>query len=130
MKVQKISITKTVKKCLLLIDQFKSEQKYVNSPLIKQTASDFDIAHKKLIEQLTELDQSMQKYMILSVQAATELSGGVLEQKILEQTAQMDKYSRMIEGIKEDNKEVFRENYSVLDSHQIRQPVRHEISSP
>ena len=49
MKVQKISITKTVNKCLLLIDQFKSEQKYVISPLIKQTASDFDIAHKKLI---------------------------------------------------------------------------------
>ena len=110
MKVQKISITKTVKKCLLLIDQFKSEQKYVNSPLIKQTASDFDIAHKKLIQQLTELDQSMQKYMILSVQAATEISGGVLEQKILEQTAQMDKYCRMIKSIKDDNKEVFRES--------------------
>ena len=42
----------------------------------------------------------MQKYMILSVQAATELSGGVLEQKILEQTAQMDKYSWMVESIK------------------------------
>ena len=49
MKVQKISITKTVNKCLLLIDQFKSEQKYVNSPLIKQTANDFDITHRKLI---------------------------------------------------------------------------------
>ena len=107
MKIQKISITKTVNKCLLLINQFKSEQKYVNSPLIKQTANDFDITHKKLIGQLTELDQSMQKYMILSVQAATELSGGVLEQKILEQTAQMDKYSWMVEGIKEDKKKVF-----------------------
>ena len=62
--------------------------------------------------------------MILSVQAATELGGGMLEQKILEQTAQMDKYSRMVKGIKEDNKEVFREIYSVLDSQQIRQPVR------
>ena len=57
-----------------------------HSSLIKQTASDFDIAHKKLIGQLTELDQSMQKYMILSVQAATELGVGVLEQKIMEQT--------------------------------------------
>ena len=124
MKVKKISITKTVKKCLLLIDQFKSEQKYVNSPLIKQTASEFEIAHTKLIGQLTELDHSMQKYMILSVQAATELGGGVLEQKILEQTAQMDKYYRMVESIEENNKEVFREIYSVLDSQQIRQPVR------
>ena len=69
--VMKISITKTVNKCLLLIDQFKLEQKYVNSPLIKQTASYFDIPHKKLIGQLTELEQSMQKYMILNVQAAT-----------------------------------------------------------
>ena len=92
MKIQKISITKMVNKCLLLINQFKSEQKYVNSPLIKQTANDFDITHKKLIGQLTELDQSMQKYMILSVQAASELSGGVLEQNILEQ---MDKYSQL-----------------------------------
>ena len=66
----------------------------------------------------------MQKYMILSVQAATELSGGVLEQKILEQTAQMDKYSRMVEIIKKDNKEVFKEIYYVFDSQEIRQPVR------
>ena len=115
MKVLNISITKTVNKCLLLIDQFKSEQKYVNSPLIKQTASKFNIAHKKLIRQLTELDQSMQKYMILSVQSATELSGGVLEQKILEQTAQMDKYSRMVESIEENNKEVFRDIYFLLE---------------
>ena len=49
MKIQKISITKTVNKCLLLIDLFKSEQKCVNSALIKQTASDFD---KKLIGQV------------------------------------------------------------------------------
>ena len=63
--------------------------------------------------------------MILSVQAATELSGGVLEQKILEQTAQMDKYSRMVESIKEENKTVYRDIYSVLlDSQQFKQPVR------
>ena len=36
----------------------------------------------------------------------------------------MDKYSRMVESIKENNKEVFREIYSLLDSQQIRQPVR------
>ena len=124
MKVQKISITKTLNKCLQLIDQFKSEQKYVNSPLIKQTASEFEIAHKKLIEQLTGLDQNMQKYMILSVQAVTELGEGVLERKILEQSAQMEKYSQMVKSIKENNKDVFREIYSVLDSHKIRQPIR------
>ena len=78
MKVQKMTITKKVNK---LIDQFKSEQKYVNSPLIKQAASEFETAHKKLIEQLAGLDQNMQKYMILSVQAVTELGEGVLEQK-------------------------------------------------
>ena len=63
MKVQKMTITKKVTKCLQLLDQF--EQKHVNSPLIKQAA------HKKLIEQLAGLDQNMQRYMILSVQAVT-----------------------------------------------------------
>ena len=61
----------------------------------------------------------MQKYMILSVQAVTELGEGVLEQ-----SAQMEKYSQMVESIKENNKEVFREIYSVLNSHEIRQPIR------
>merc|ERR1712208_76375 len=84
-----------VNKYLLLINQFNSEQEHANSILIKQTTNDFDITHKKLIEQLTELEESMQRYMILSVQAASELSIGVLEQKILEQSAQMSKYSRM-----------------------------------
>ena len=51
MKIQKMSITKTVNKCLLLIKQFKSEQEHANSILIKQTANDFDITHRKLFEQ-------------------------------------------------------------------------------
>ena len=85
MKIQKMSITNTVNKCLLLIKQFKSEQEHANSILIKQTANDFNITHRKLFEQLTELEESMQKYMILSVQAASELGKGVLEQQILGQ---------------------------------------------
>ena len=124
MKVQKMTITKNVTKCLKLLDQFKFEQKHVNSPLIKQAASEFETAHKKLIEQLAGLDQNMQKYMILSVQAVTELGEGVLEQKILEQTAQMEKYSHMVESIKENNLEVFREIYFLLDSHETKQPIR------
>ena len=79
MKIKNMSITKMVNKCLLLINQLKSEQKYVDSPLIKQTANDFIITHKRLIEKLTELDKCMQSYMTLSVQAASELGGGVLE---------------------------------------------------
>ena len=66
----------------------------------------------------------MKRYMILSVQAASELGKRVLEQKILGQTAQISKYSWMVESIKEDNKTVFREIYSVLDSQQLKQPVR------
>ena len=89
MKIQKISITKTGNKCPLLITQFKSEQEHANSILIKQTANDFDTTHRKLIEQLSELEASMQKYMELSMLAASELGKGVLEQKILGQTAQM-----------------------------------------
>ena len=61
---------------------------------IKQTANEFDITHRKLIGQMKELEESMQRYMMLSVQAASELSKGVLEEeKILGQTAQMTKYS-------------------------------------
>ena len=107
-----------------MIDQFKSEQKYVNSPLIKQAASKFETAYKKLTEQLAGLDQNMQRYMILSVQAVTELGEGVLEHKILEQSAQMERYSHMVESIKGNNEEVFREIYSVLNSHETRQPIR------
>ena len=124
MKLQMMFITKRVNKCLLLINQFKSEQKYVDSPLIKQTANEFIITHKRLIEKLMELDKFMQSYMTLSVQAASELGGGVLEQKILEQSAQMCKYSQMVKILKEDNETVIREIYSVLNSQQIRQPVR------
>ena len=114
MKVQKMTSTKKVNKCLKLLDQFKSENKYVNSPLIKQAASEFETAHKKLIEQLAGLDQNMQRYMILSVQAVTELGEGVLEQKILEQSAQMERYSHMVESIKGNNAEVFREVYKEI----------------
>ena len=52
--------------------------------------------YRKLKDQLEGLDQNMQRYMILSVQAVTEIGDGVLEQKILEQTAQMDKYSKAV----------------------------------
>ena len=59
MKIQKISITKTVTKCLKLISHFKSNQELANSILIKQTANEFNKTHKKLIELLTELEESM-----------------------------------------------------------------------
>ena len=59
MKVQKMSITKNVTKCLKLLDQFKFEQKHVNSPLIKQAASKFETAYKKLTEQLAKLNQNL-----------------------------------------------------------------------
>ena len=125
MKIQKMSITNMVNKCLLLIKQFKSEQEHANSILIKQTPNDLDITHRKLFEQLTELEESMQKYMILSVQSASELGKEVLDQKILGQTVQMSQYSRMVENIKEENKTVYRDIYSVLlDSQQPKQPVR------
>ena len=61
MKVQKITITKNVTKCLKLLDRFKIEQKYGNSPLMKQAASEVEISHRKLTEQLVGLDQNMQR---------------------------------------------------------------------
>ena len=64
------------------------------------------------------------KRMLKTPRRTAELGEGVLEPKILEQSAQMEKYSQMVESIEGNNKEVFREIYSVLDSHQIRQPIR------
>ena len=58
------------------------------------------------------------------MQAASELGKGVLEQKILGQTSLMGHYSCMVENIKEENKTVYRDIYSVLDSQQLKQPVR------
>ena len=46
----------------------------------------------------------MQKYMILSIHAVTELGEGVLERTILEKSAQMEKYSHMVESIEENNR--------------------------
>ena len=77
-----------------------SNQELANSLLIKQTANEFNTTHTKLIGLLTELDQSMQEYMKLSIIAASENMGkGVLEHKILGQTAQMDYYSRMVQDV-------------------------------
>ena len=56
MKVQKMFITKTVRKCNDLILQFESNQEIANSLLIKQTANEFNTVYTKLIGTLTELD--------------------------------------------------------------------------
>ena len=42
MKFQKITITKNVNKCLTLLDQFKQEQNYGNSPLVEQAAREVE----------------------------------------------------------------------------------------
>ena len=48
----------------------------------------------------------------------------MLKQKILEQTAQMGHYSHMVKNVKENNKTVYKDIYSVLDmSQQSKQPV-------
>ena len=75
MKTQKTSITNFT---------LKSNQEIANSLLIKQTANEFNTAYTKLIGTLTELEQSMQEYMKLSVIASSEnMSKGVLEHKIM-----------------------------------------------
>ena len=67
----------------------------------------------------------MQEYMKLSVIASSENMGqGVLEQKIMGQTAQMNYYSLMVENVKKRNETVFKDIYSVLDvSQKSKQPV-------
>ena len=106
MKVQKMFITKTVGKCLKLILQFKSNQELANSLLIKKTANDFHTTYTMLMELLT--DQSMPEYMKLSVIASSENMGqGVLEQKIMGQTAQMNYYSLMVENVKKTQQDSF-----------------------
>ena len=64
----------------------------------------------------------MQRYINLCVQT-TETSEGVLEHKILEQSAQMDKYSKAVDDIKRNNMESFREIYLISDSHKIQRPI-------
>ena len=124
MKVQKMFITKTVRKCHDLILQFKSNQELANSLLIKKTANEFHTTHTKLIELLTELDQNMQEYMKLSVIASSEnMDQGVLEQKIMGQTAQMTYYSNMVENVKKDNETVFKDIFFVLDVSQKSKPT-------
>ena len=95
MKVQKVTIKKNVNKCLTLFDRFKQEQNYGNSPLVNQAAREVETSDRKLNDQLERLDTNMQRYINLCVQTVTEIREGDLEQKILEQTAQMDKYTKI-----------------------------------
>jgi len=61
---------------------------------------------------MSELEESMQKYMKLIVLAASALG-------------KMQKYSHMVKNIKGENKTVYRDIYYVLlDSQQSKQPVR------
>ena len=115
MKVKKMTITKNVNKWLTLLNQFKQEQNYGNSPLVEQAAREVETLYRKLKAQL-------QIYINLCVQT-TETSEGVLEQKILEQSAQMDKYSKAVDDIKRNNREAFKEIYLIIDSHKIQRPI-------
>ena len=57
----------------------------------------------------------MHEYMKLIIASSENMSQGVLEQKIIGQTAQMTYYSNMVANVKKDNKKVFMDIYSVLD---------------
>ena len=78
-------------KCLTLLDRFKLEQNYGNSPLVNQAASEVETSYRKLTDQLEGLDTNMQRYINLCVQTVTEVLEGDLDRQILEQTVQMDK---------------------------------------
>ena len=66
----------------------------------------------------------MQEYTKLSIIAGSENMGkGVLEHKIMGQTAQMDYFSHMVENVKGNNETVYKDIYSVLDVSQLKQPV-------
>ena len=65
MKVQKVTITKNVDKCLTLLDRFKQEQNNGNSPLVTQAAREVETFYRKITDQLDELDTNMQRYIDL-----------------------------------------------------------------
>ena len=115
MKTQKISITKTVKKCHDLILQFESNQKIANSLLMKKTANEFHTTHTKLIETMIDLYQSMQDYTKLSIIASENMSNGMFEQKVIELNANLTYYANMVEKVKEENEIIFKDIYQILD---------------
>ena len=66
----------------------------------------------------------MQEYMKLRVLASSENMGqGMLEQKIMGQTAKMTYYSNMVENVKKDNETVFKDIFFVLDVSQKSKPT-------
>ena len=71
MRVQKISVTKNVTKCLQLVDIFKKEQDRDSSPLLVQCASEVLTFHGRITDLLGRLKSNMQKYLDISVQTFT-----------------------------------------------------------
>ena len=125
-EMQKISITNTVRQCHSLILQFESNEKIDNCLFIKD-ANEFHIIYTKLIEMLTELDQSMHEYMKLFIASSKNMSQGVLEQKITGQKDQMTYYSNIVENVKLGrNETIFNDIYSILDV--SKQPVLNKQS--
>ena len=94
MRVQKMTVTKNVTKCLLLLDQFKKEQNNGNSPLLLQSATEVNTFYKRTTDHLGRLESSMQRYLDLSVQTFTGREEGDLDRKIEQNSAQLDRYTR------------------------------------
>ena len=71
MRVQKMSLTKLVNKCLQLLDTFKKEQARESSPLVFQCASEVMTYHGRITDLLAGLEGNMTKYLELNVQTFT-----------------------------------------------------------
>ena len=69
MKVLKSSITWNVLRCQKLLDQFKLEQcNSTTSPILKETAQEFDSIYGKTKFKLEEINRNWEKFIQLSGQ--------------------------------------------------------------
>ena len=100
---------KSVLHCQIVLNKSKTKQNNGNSPLLIQAAKEVDSFYKKTTDHLDGLDSNMQRYLDLSVQTVTEVWEGDLDSIIEQQTAQMDKHIKVVEDIKINNIETFRQ---------------------
>ena len=66
MKFQKANLTKYIKKCLSLVEQFKEEYNQDSSPLLHQAATEVITFYDRAMEQLEKLEGSMDKFLNLT----------------------------------------------------------------
>ena len=92
-KFKKSKATRNVNQCLSLLEVCKKESQILNSSLLKQSAEDVMTHYNRAQSSLKELEESMDKYLTLSLPTYNNDDEDNLQDMIDEGLAAIDVYS-------------------------------------